>query len=238
MEHSEINTLKDWADEDKPREKMIANGKKSLTNAELIAILLGSGLPGQNVVKLAQEVLHRANNNLTELAQLGISELKQVKGVGDAKAISIVAAMEIGFRMLNERIDSKEVIIRSSSDIFQYLGHSFIDLPHEEFWALYLNVRKRVIYKQRISSGGLTETPVDIRLIFKTALEKNAVSIAVAHNHPTGVFTPSKKDRELTHSLLEAGRVLHIPLIDHIIIGITDAGMPSYYSFFDEGDLY
>lgn len=230
-------TLKHWADEDKPREKMIANGKKSLTNAELIAILLGSGQPGQNVVELAKKVLQEANNNLTELAHLGINDLTKIHGIGEAKAVSIVSAMEIGYRMLNEHVDSKEIIIRSSTDIFQYLGPSLIDLPHEEFWAIYMNVRKRVVFKQRISSGGLTETPVDIRLIFRTALEKNAVSIAVAHNHPTGVFTPSRKDKDLTHGILKAGEVLHIPLVDHIIVGINEKGRPDYYSFFDSGTL-
>lgn len=235
MEKKQNLTVKHWADEDKPREKLLANGKKTLTNAELIAIILGSGNPDQNVVDLAKAILNGANNSLSELAHLEINDLKKHKGIGDAKAVGIVAAMELGYRMIDERSDSKNFVIQNSTDIFQCISPSIIDLPHEEFWALYLNSRNKVIHKQRISTGGITETPVDIRLIFKSAIERNAVSMAVAHNHPSGSLTPSKQDKLLTQNLIEAGKIMHIPVVDHLIVGIDERNKANYFSFFDEG---
>lgn len=227
-------TLKDWDDSDKPREKMIANGKKSLSEAELIGILIGSGNPGQSAVDLAKDILNDHNNNLIELSRLGISDLtKTYRGIGEAKAISILAALELGYRMLNEKQNSKDHFIRNSQDLFHYISPKLIDLPNEEFWAIYLNNRGKVICSQRIASGGLTEALIDTRLIFKTAFERNAVAISIAHNHPTGALSPSKKDKDLTTNILNSGRILHIPLIEHIIVGIDQNNKPDYYSFYD-----
>ena len=229
-------TLKDWALEDRPREKLIAKGKKDLSNAELIAILIGSGSRGQSAVDLAKEILNSNDDNLSLLSRQGIKELTHdFKGMGEAKAVTIIAALELGYRMLTENINKKEYYIRDSDALFKYISPSLIDLPIEEFWAIYLNTRNKVLFKQRISIGGIGETPVDIRRIYATALEKNAVAIAVAHNHPTGLVTPSKADKHLTCRILEAGKVLDIKLIDHIIVGIGENNRPDYYSFRDNG---
>ncbi|MBP5189984.1 MAG: DNA repair protein RadC [Bacteroidales bacterium] len=231
-------TLKDWALEDRPREKLIAKGKKELSNAELIAILLGSGSVGQSAVGLAKEILNSNDNNLSLLSRQGIKELtRDFKGMGKAKAVTIIAALELGYRMLTENINNSEHYIKDSFSLFNYISPSLIDLPVEEFWAIYLNARNKVLFKQRISIGGITDTPVDIRRIFATALEKNAVSIAVAHNHPTGHLSPSRQDKNLTCKILDAGKTLNINLIDHIIVGIGDNSRPDYYSFRDNGLL-
>lgn len=227
-------TLKDWALEDRPREKLITKGKKELSNAELIAILIGSGSKGQSAVDLAKEILNSNDNNLSLLSRQGIKELtKDFKGMGEAKAVTIIAALELGYRMLTENMNRKEYYIKDSDALFKYISPSLIDLPVEEFWAIYLNNKNKVLFKQRISIGGISETPVDIRRIYATALEKNAVSIAVAHNHPTGHVNPSKEDKALTCRILDAGNILNIKLLDHIIVGIGDNNRPDYYSFRD-----
>lgn len=228
-------TIKHWDDADKPREKLIENGRKSLSNAELIAILLGSGVPGSNAVEVAKKILRDCNDNLHELSKLEINELCRYKGIGEAKAVSIVAATELGTRMLNKHADSKDVTVKSSQDIFEYICPMLIDLDHEEFWAVYMNVRNKVIYHQHISMGGLTETSVDPRIIFKKAIEKNAVRIAVVHNHPSGHLVPSNADKKLTDQLAKAGEILHIKLLDHLIVGIKTDGEPDYFSFNDNG---
>ncbi len=232
------NTLKDWSEEDRPREKLIAKGKKELSNAELLAILIGSGSIGQSAVGLAKDILSAYDNNLSMLSRLGIKELTNgFKGMGEAKAVTIIAALELGYRMLREDNERKEYYMRNSDDLFKYISPSLIDLPVEEFWAIYLNIKKKIIFKQRIGSGGISETLVDIRRIFHTALEKNAVAIAVAHNHPTGVVEPSKTDIRLTENIKNAGEILKIPLLDHIIVGIDDNNKPDYYSFFENNKL-
>ena len=229
-------TLKDWALEDRPREKLIAKGKKELSNAELIAILIGSGSIGQSAVDLAKEILKSSDNDLTLLSRLGIKELtRDFKGMGEAKAVSIIAALELGYRMLSDTSKKKEYYLNNSTDLFNYICPSLVDLPIEEFWAIYLNNRRKVLFKQRISIGGLTDTNVDIRRIYATALEKNAVYVAVAHNHPTGHLNPSKEDKHLTCRILDAGKILNINLIEHIIVGIDDNNNPDYYSFHDNG---
>lgn len=229
-------TLKDWALEDRPREKLIAKGKKELSNAELIAILIGSGSMGQSAVELAKEILNSNDNNLSLLSRQGVKELtRDFKGMGEAKAVTIIAALELGYRMLTENLNARELYVKDSLSLFNYISPSLIDLPVEEFWAIYLNAKNKILFKQRISIGGITDTPVDIRRIFATALEKNAVSIAVAHNHPTGQLNPSSQDKNLTCRILEAGKVLSITLIDHIIVGIGDDCRPNYYSFHDNG---
>ena len=238
MSENENITLKQWANEDKPREKLIAKGKKELTNAELLAILLRTGVRGQSVMALARELLASAGNSLSALSRLSIAELRHGhKGLGETKAVTVLAALELGYRMLGERTVQPEPIIRESADIFRYVASLILDLPHEEFWVLYLNNRNKVIYRQRIAAGGLTETTVDMRLIFRAALEKNAVAIALAHNHPSGSLTPSQHDRWLTQSVVEAGKVLHVNVIDHLIVGIGSNGRPDFFSFYDNGQL-
>ena len=229
-------TLKDWALEDRPREKLIAKGKKELSNAELLAILIGSGSVGQSAVDLAKEILQSNDNDLSVLSRLGISELTRgYRGMGKAKAITIIAAMELGYRMLTEKNARKDFYLFDSAQMFGYISPSLIDLPHEEFWAIFMNIKNKVLFKQRISTGGLTDTVVDIRRIFSLALEKNAVYIAVAHNHPTGSLSPSTQDKKLTKSIVEAGNILNIRLLDHLIVGINSYGRPDYYSFHDNG---
>ena len=229
-------TLKDWALEDRPREKLIAKGKKELSNAELLAILIGSGSVGQSAVDLAKEILKSNDNDLSLLSRQGIKELTHdFKGMGEAKAVTIIAALELGYRMLTENMNRREFFIGDSRDLFNYISPSLLDLPVEEFWAIYLNARNKVLFKQRISIGGITDTQVDIRRVFATALEKNAVALAVAHNHPTGHLTPSREDKSLTCRLLDAGKVLNIRLIEHLIVGIGANNKPDYYSFHDNG---
>ena len=231
-------TMKQWAEEDQPREKLIAKGKKELSNAELLAILIGSGSVGQSAVDLAKEILNSHDNYLSLLSRRGVTDLvRDYKGIGEAKAVTIVAALELGYRLLSEESHRKEYYLNNSQEIFEYIAPSLIDLPHEEFWAIYLNIKKRVLFKQRISSGGFTNTMVDVRRVFATALEKNAVGVVVVHNHPTGHLKPSRPDLTLTRRLAQAGRLLEIQLIDHLIVGIDDKHKPTYYSFFDNGEL-
>lgn len=227
-----------WAEEDRPREKMLSQGKKSLTDSELIAILLRTGIKGASAIDLAKAILRQANGQLTELARLEVSDLQSNnKGLGMAKAVTILAALELGNRMLKENNENNENIIHDSGDLFRYIAPSIIDLPHEEFWALYLTQRNKLSWKQRIGSGGLTQTTVDLRIIFRAALEHNAVSIAVIHNHPSGRLQPSQPDKELTKRIADAGKILHIKLLDHLIVGVQPSGKPDYFSFADNGLL-
>lgn len=228
-------TLKSWADEDKPREKLLNGSPKDLSKAELLAILLQSGQPGQNVVDLAKEILDAANGSLLELSKHRISDLMAHKGIGEAKAVTIAAAMELGLRLYSESSQHEEPCIRNSGDLFNYIVTKVADLPHEEFWAVYLNIRNKILGCSCISRGGLCDTAVDIRLIFQMALERKAVAIAVVHNHPSGSLEPSKKDKALTDNIIEAGKILRIPLMEHLIVGITEQGKPDYYSFHDNG---
>jgi len=235
MNEKYSNPVTEWAEEDKPREKLLNQGKKNVTDAELIAILLGSGSPGENVVELAKRMLKKADNNLNTLRNFGISDLQQFHGVGEAKAITITAALELGYRLITHQSDSKNNIVSCSKDIFEYIAPTLIDLPYEEFWVVFLNVRNKIIGKRNISSGGNTETSVDIRKIFQLALEYKAVSIAVAHNHPSGSVSPSSKDKTLTKQIFEAGKLLRIQLLEHLVVGIDDSGDTTYFSFYDNG---
>ena len=228
-------TLKEWADEDKPREKMLSKGKKELTNAELIAILLRSGLQGKTVVEVAKEVLTRSSNSLTSLSQMDFKQLSAIKGVGEAKATTLMAALELGWRMQSEISNSKELIISNSKDLFTYITPLLVDLDHEEFWAIYLSNRNKVLGRQRISMGGQTNVSVDMRIIFRGAIECKAVSLMVAHNHPSGSLIASREDKNLTHSIMEAGKILDIKLLEHIVIGINPLGKADYFSFHDNG---
>lgn len=225
--------LKDWADEDKPREKLIAQGKKRLSNAELIAILLGSGCQGTSAVDLAKIILNDADNSLNKISKMGIPELKKFKGMGEAKAITIIAALELGNRLKTESIDFHDIYVKESKDIFNYIGSEIIDIDHEEFWTIYLNTKHKILDKKQIASGGITNTSVDIRLIYKYALEKNATAIAIVHNHPSGILEPSNADIATTRKIKLAGDALGIKLLDHLIIGLTPNNRDLYYSFVD-----
>ena len=237
MEQKNYLTVKEWADEDKPREKMLLHGKKELSNAELIAILLRSGIQGKTAVDVAKEVLRSVGNKLTTLSRLDYSRLAGIKGVGTAKATTLIAALELGWRMQSEINTSKELILNDSTAIFNYMSPLLVDLDHEEFWAIYTTQHNKVIGRQRIAMGGQTETMVDPRIVFRGALECKAVKIILLHNHPAGSLRPSSVDRKLTQQLTEAGRLLQITVIEHIIIALSPENKADYYSFHDNGLL-
>jgi DNA repair protein RadC len=221
-------TIKNWAEDDQPREKLMLKGKQVLSDAELIAILIGSGSRNESAVELSKRILASVDNNLNAIGKLSISQLITFKGIGEAKAISIVAAMELGRRRREEdNIELKE--ITSSKAIFEIMQPIIGELPHEEFWVLYVNNANKVIYKSQISKGGITGTVADVRIVFKIALEQNATGIFLVHNHPSGNLQASKPDLEITKQLKLAGQQLSILVLDHIII--TENG---YLSFRDE----
>lgn len=223
--------ITDWALEDRPREKLISKGIASLTDAELIAILIGSGNKNETAVDLSKRILNENQNNLNELARLTLSELEKYKGIGEAKAITIIAALELGRRRnLNEAFDRGKII--SSFDSFKIFSSIISDLPYEEFWILLLNAKNKIIDKIRISSGGISGTVADTRIILKEALLKNSTGIILCHNHPSGDVKPSKHDIELTNKMKNASSIMDISLLDHVII----AGN-TYFSFIDEGLL-
>lgn len=230
MENQKI-TIKQWAEDDRPREKLMLKGKTILSDAELLAILIGSGHKDESAVDLCKRILATYNNNLSVLAKQGITKLTAFKGIGEAKAISIIAALEIGQRRrLSERIE--DPMINSSSDVFEIMNPVIGDLEHEEFWVLYLNNSNKVRSKFPLSKGGITGTVVDVRLLFQTALEQKAVGIILVHNHPSGKVKPSDADIQITKKIKEGGKIMDIQLLDHLII--TEY---SYYSFADEGIL-
>lgn len=232
--HLTINQL---SPADKPREKLLANGKKSLSDAELIAILLGSGTQGNNAVELAQKILSDSDNSLLTLTQRKASDFMKLKGIGTVKAITLLAAFELGRRMAAEEKPQNTTYILDSKDLYNVVHDKIEDLPHEEFYAVYLNSRGKVLYKTQISLGGLASVHVDLRVLFHHAIEHNAVSIAVAHNHPSGSLTPSKDDKDLTRRIKEAGSILGIRLLDHIIVAFAPNGRGDYFSFNDNGLL-
>ena len=231
MEPYQRMPIKDWALEDRPREKLLYRGIGSLTDAELIAVLIGSGNNGETAVELSRRILGNVKNNLNELGKLNIENLKSFRGIGDAKAISILAAMELG-RRRNHSSALEMNKITGSNDVASYLRPLIGDLPHEEFWALFLNRQNKVLDSRRISQGGITGTVIDVRLVLQMALEKHATSLIFAHNHPSGNLEASEADRKITKQLKEAGVIMDIPLLDHLII--TQGG---YFSFADEGLL-
>jgi len=224
-------SIKQWALEDRPREKMLYKGISSLSDAELVAILLGSGNSDLSAVDLAREVLKLADNNLNKLGKLDLHDLKKLKGVGVAKAVNIMAALELGRRRKSEDI-TREKKIRSSSDVYELFHSLLSDLSHEEFWVLYLNRSNRILSRQRISQGGISGTITDVRLIMKMGIELLASSIIVCHNHPSGNREPSEADTRITLKIKEASSFFDISLLDHVIV--TDSG---YYSFADNGNL-
>lgn len=223
--------IKSWAAEDRPREKLLLKGTAALSDAELIAILLGTGTASMSAVDVAKSMLQQAGNNLDDLARFTVKDLMKIKGIGEAKAITIVSALELG-RRRKETGSQEKPRIAVSKDAYDLLKGDLMDIPHEEFWLLLLNRANRVIKKHKISLGGVHGTVADPKIIFKTALEELASGIIVAHNHPSGNLTPSQQDVDLTRKLKEAGKLLEIQLLDHLIV----AGK-QYYSFADEGLL-
>ena len=221
-------SIKNWSEDDQPREKLMLKGKQVLSDAELVAILIGSGSRSESAVQLSQRILSSVDNNLNALGKLSIKQLTEFKGIGEAKAISIVAATELGRRRrAEETLELKK--ITSSKAVFEIMQPIIGELIHEEFWVLFLNNANKVTYKSQISKGGITGTIVDVRMVFKMALEQNATSIILTHNHPSGKLEASDADKTLTKQLKLAGQQLSIPVLDHIII--TENG---YFSFQDE----
>jgi DNA repair protein RadC len=223
--------IKSWAAEDRPREKLVLKGKATLSDAELIAILLGTGTSKQSAVDLAKNILQAVNNDLNELARLTVKDLMKIKGIGEAKAITIISALELGRRRKDFQAEEKPKI-GGSADAFEILKADLLDIPHEAFWILLLNRANRVIKKHQISQGGVAGTVADPKIIFKIAVEELASGIILAHNHPSGNLTASQADIDLTKKLKESGKLLDIQVLDHIII----AGK-KYFSFADEGLL-
>lgn len=224
-------SIKYWSEDDQPREKLMLKGKSALSDAELIAILIGSGSRNESAVELSKRILASVDNNLNTLGKQSLQQLMNFKGIGEAKAITIAAAMELGRRRRDEEgVDLKK--ITSSRAVFEIMQPIIGELPHEEFWILYLNNSNKVIYKAQLSKGGITGTIVDVRLVFKMALEHNATGIILVHNHPSGTLQASEPDKQITKQLKAAGQSLNINVLDHVIVTEKD-----YYSFADSGIL-
>lgn len=221
--------IKMWAEADRPREKLLFNGRRHLTDAELIAILIGSGNKNETAVDLSKRILGFYNNDLDALGKVSVKDLSKFKGIGEAKAIAIVAALELG-RRRKETVEADVVKITTSADAFALLLPVFADLNHEEFWILILNQANYVIGKQLISKGGMAGTVADPKIIFKTALEHNAAYVILSHNHPSGNLKPSQQDVAITRKLVEAGKMLDLYVLDHLIV--TNK---LFYSFGDNG---
>jgi len=218
-----------WAEDDRPREKLLMKGRSTLSDAELLAILLGTGTKALSAVDLAKQILQQADQNLNNLARLSVKDLIKIKGIGEAKAISIVSALELG-RRRKESVSPGRPRITNSIDVVEIMKQDLIDLNHEEFWIIILNRANYVLRKNKISSGGISGTVADPKLIFKSALDHSGSSIILVHNHPSGNLQPSQADITLTKTLKEAGKFLEIPVLDHIIVSDN-----SYFSFADEG---
>lgn len=224
-------SIKHWSEDDQPREKLLYKGKNVLSDAELIAILIGSGSRNESAVDLCKRILQQNNNHLHQLQKQTVQQLMQFKGIGEAKAITIVAALELAKRL--QLSETKELTkIGSSADVCRVMQPLIGDLPHEEFWVLLLNNSNKIIYKLQLSKGGLTQTIVDVRLIFKTVLEHLATALILVHNHPSGQLNPSMADKDITRKIKEAGVTLDIKLLDHLIVT-----QKAHFSFADEGIL-
>jgi DNA repair protein RadC len=225
-------TIRDWAEDDRPREKMLRKGITSLSDSELLAILIGSGNKEESAVELSRKILRECQDNINELAQLSIIDLcKRFKGIGEAKAITIMAALELGKRRkTNEILERKK--ITSSIDLFELFEPQLVDLLHEEFWVGLLNGANKVIEIVRLTQGGSKQTVVDVPMLLKMALEKSAQAIVVAHNHPSGQNHPSLEDQQITNKIKDGCKAICISFLDHIIIARGE-----YYSFADEGKI-
>jgi DNA repair protein RadC len=223
-------SIKNWAPDDRPREKLLSKGSEALSNSELLAILLGSGTKTKSAIEVGKEVLGLAGDNLNMLGKLTLKELMKVDGIGEARAITIAAALELGRR--RQAHESQKSVVKSSKDIASYLQAQLRDKTHEVFIVAFLNRAGKIIHIETISEGGITATIVDTRIILKKALEQNAVNIVLCHNHPSGSLKPSKADEHLTQKIKQAALLLDIGVLDHVIV--SEDG---YYSFADEGLL-
>lgn len=231
MENSK-KTLKEWAEDDKPREKLMNKGISALSDAELIAILISSGNIKETAVELSRRILLDQKSNLNELAKLSVIDLMQYKGIGEAKAISIVSALELGRRRnFSDLLDKPK--ITCSKDVYNYMCPIMCDIDHEEFWTIFLNNSNKILKRIKIGQGGITSTIVDLRLIMKTALENFATAIIICHNHPSGNLTPSSEDIKLTERIKSAGEILSIRLLDHVIITTKE-----YFSFTENSIVF
>lgn len=224
-------SIKNWSQDDQPREKLLYKGKAALSDAELVAILIGSGNRQESAVDLCKRILASTENNLSALGKLSIKQLMEFKGIGEAKAISIIAALELGRRRRGEEALEKKKIT-SSTSVFELMQPVIGELEHEEFWIIYVNNSNKVIQKNQLSKGGITGTLVDVRLVLKNALEVGATGLILAHNHPSGTLKPSEADKQITQKLKLAAQSLDIKVLDHLII--TEK---AYFSFADESLL-
>lgn len=222
-------SIKDWAEDDRPREKLMAKGKSTLSDAELIAILIGSGTASKSAVEVSKEILQLADNNLHELAKFSYKDLQKIKGIGEAKAITIVSALELGRRRKESDI-LKRKKISSAQDVYEYMQSDLLDLNYEEFWIILLNRANNILKKVKISAGGVSGTVADPKVIFKKAIEETASAMILVHNHPSGNLMASQADKTLTNKIIEGGKFLDIQVLDHVIF--TNYG---YFSFTDEG---
>ncbi len=227
-----LNSIKSWSVYDRPREKMLAKGRQSLTDSELLAIIIGSGSIGESAVELSKRILNDHQNNLNELGKISTRDLvKNYKGIGEAKAINIIAALELG-RRRQDTLPLERAVIKSSKDAYLVLSPLLADLPHEEFWILLCNRASKVTHKQFIGRGGIHSVVVDARIVLKCALEHLASSVILCHNHPSGNLKPSSEDIKLTKQVKDAAALFEITIADHLIIGDNN-----YFSFADEGIL-
>lgn len=224
-------SIKFLASDDRPREKFLSKGRQAVSDSELLAIIMGSGNREESAVDLARRILNSVDNNWNQLSDLTLDNLMKFKGVGEAKAITIAAALEIGRRKALQEVPEKPQI-SSSKDAYQVFHPYLADLKTEEFWALYLNQSNKVIHIEKLTQGGISQSVVDVRILFKIGLEKFATAVIVAHNHPSGNLKPSSEDINITKKISEGGKILSINLLDHLIIT-----QKSYYSFSDEGIL-
>ncbi len=224
-------SIKFLAEDDRPREKFLLKGKNSLSDAELLAIIMGSGNREESAVDLGRRILKSVDHNWHQLSQLTIKDLMKFNGIGEAKAISIAAALEIGRRRASQEVPDRKKI-KSSADAFQIFQPYLSDLQTEEVWAIFVNTNNKVLHITQLTAGGISGSIVDVRTLYKTALEHFATGVFLAHNHPSGNLKPSEEDRRITKQALEAGKILNIILIDHLILNQT-----SYFSFADEGLL-
>ncbi len=224
-------SIKSWAEADRPREKLLHQGKSALSDAELLAILIGSGTTEDSAVTLAQKILQSVGQNLNDLGRKSTAELRVFKGIGEAKAVTISAALELGRRRQLSRIADKPQVC-CSRDAYDAVAPILVDLQHEEFWILNLNRANRILSRTRISSGGMAGTVVDAKVLFRRALHNEASAIILCHNHPSGNLFPSQADLDLTKKLAKAGKAIDIPVLDHLIV--SERG---FYSFADEGKI-
>jgi DNA repair protein RadC len=225
-------SIKEWAEDDRPREKLLLKGRNSLSDAELIAILISTGTRNESAVDLTKRILASVENNLDKLAKLSINELKNFNGMGEAKALSVIAALELGRRRNSVSSEDDTMRIRLSNDSYRIIRPELDDLPHEEFWVLLLNRSNLVLKKTQISRGGVNSTTVDPKMVFRAALNAAASGIVLCHNHPSGTVKPSEQDIRLTKRLREGAGIMDIALLDHIIVGAN-----TYFSFADDGLL-